>query len=195
MSLSEILRLLGRKWMLLLLVPLVLSASTYFFARNLPKIYASDTTIYTGIASGYSLTGNAAAEYTTTNNAFDNLINLITSRSTKEEVVFNLLASHLWDTRNHPEYLAYEEYEDLREKLPASLRQTLTGATREATLENIRNYAKSDNNNAIQRLLKSSNPTYSLTALDMISASRIGSSDLIRLYFESHNPEIARTTL
>ena len=103
MSLTEVFRLLARKWVLLLLVPLVLSVSTYFFARNLPSVYSSDTTIYTGIASGYTLTGNANADYNTTNNAFDNLINLITARSTKEEVIYQLLAYNLWQVQQNPQ--------------------------------------------------------------------------------------------
>ncbi|MBF9236491.1 hypothetical protein I2I05_03695 [Hymenobacter sp. BT683] len=195
MSFSEILRLLGRKWRLLLLVPLALSASTYFFARQLPDSYSSDTTIYTGIASGYSLTGNAASDYNTTNNAFDNLVNLIESRSTKEEVAYRLLADHIWQTSQHPEWLAWPTYEGLQEGLPARLRQQLSGPTREATLEKVRAFAKANNSNAVRRLLNSSNPAYSLSALDYLSASRIGSSDLIRLYYESYNPDIARSTL
>ncbi|SFQ52073.1 GumC family protein [Hymenobacter arizonensis] len=195
MSLYEIFRLLKRKWVLLLLVPLVLSVSTYFFARQLPQTYSSDTTIYTGIASGYSLTGNAAADYNTTNNAFDNLINLITSRTTKEEVIYSLLAKHLWETSQQPSLLASPTYEGLRESLPARLRQQLTGPTQEATLEKVRAYAQTNNSNPVQRLLNSANPTYSLAALKDLSASRVGSSDLVRLYFDSHDPDLARTTL
>lgn len=195
MSFSEVLRLLARKWPLLLLVPLVLSVSTYFFARDLPKVYASDTTIYTGIASGYSLAGNAASDYNTTNNAFDNLINLITARSTKEEVVYQLLANDLWAVRLHPELLNTPRHADLREGLPASLRAQLLGPSLEATTENVRRYARLDNGNAVRRLLNSTSPTYSLTALKKLTSARIGSSDLIKLEFESYNPEVCRNTL
>ena len=195
MSFSEVLRLLARKWPLLLLVPLVLSVSTYFFARDLPKVYASDTTIYTGIASGYSLAGNAASDYNTTNNAFDNLINLITARSTKEEVVYQLLANDLWAVRLHPELLNTPHHADLREGLPASLRAQLLGPSLEATTENVRRYARLDNGNAVRRLLNSTSPTYSLTALKKLTSARIGSSDLIKLEFESYNPEVCRNTL
>ena len=195
MSLTEVFRLLARKWVLLLLVPLVLSVSTYFFARNLPSVYSSDTTIYTGIASGYTLTGNANADYNTTNNAFDNLINLITARSTKEEVIYQLLAYNLWQVQQNPALLNTRQFEDLREKVPATLRGHLIGPTREATLDNVRRYAQANNTNVIRKLLNSKNPTYSLIALKMLTASRIGSSDLIKLEFESHHPETCRNTL
>ncbi|MEJ7660020.1 MAG: Wzz/FepE/Etk N-terminal domain-containing protein [Hymenobacter sp.] len=102
MSFSDAWRLLARHWVVLALVPLVLGVSAYFFSRRLPKVYSSDTTIYTGIASGYTLAGDAAADYNATNNAFDNLINLITARSTKEEVSYRLLATHLFELGQEP---------------------------------------------------------------------------------------------
>lgn len=195
MSLSDVLRLLARKWLLLVLVPLVLGVSTYFFARHLPKSYSSDTTIYTGIASGYGLSGNAEADYNKTSNAFDNLINLITARSTREEVAYQLLATHLWQVSQQPALLGSEPYETLRERLPASLRQQLTGPTQQATLENVRRYAQANSSNVIYQLLNSLDPTYSLTSLARLTAFRIGSSDLIRLEYESYNPELCRSTL
>lgn len=195
MSLSDLLHLLARKWLLLLLVPLALGGSTYYFARNLTRTYGSDTTIYTGIASGYSLTGNAGTDYNATNNAFDNLTNLITARSTKEEVVYRLLANHLWQVSQRAALLGTAPFRSLRESLPADLRRQLTGFTEAATLLNVRHFARADNANAIYQLLNSGNPPYSLAGLDHLTATRIGSSDLIRLEFESDQPETCRFTL
>ena len=195
MSLSELIRLLARKWLLLLLVPLALSVSTYYFGRNLPRTYASDTTIYTGIASGYSLTGNAQADYNVTNNAFDNLVNLITVRSTKKEVIYQLLATHLWQVSRQPKRLGLDAYQDLRTALPAALRQQLTDSTPAGTLLRVRAYATANTTNLIYRLLNSSNSTYSLESLDKLLAARIGASDLVRVEYESYDPEICRYTL
>jgi len=195
MSFSDVWRLLARHWLLLLLVPIVLSSSTYYFARHLPQTYSSDTTIYTGIASGYTLTGNAATDYSTTSNAFDNLVKLITARSTKEEVIYQLLATHLWQTQQDPALLNVAPYESLRDGLPAALRHRLTGPTQEATLDSVHRYAKANNTNEVYSLLSSSNPAYSLASLNKITASRVASSDLIRLEFESYNPELCQTAL
>jgi succinoglycan biosynthesis transport protein ExoP len=194
MSLSDVLRLLARKWPLLVLVPVILGVSTYFFARHLPKTYSSDTTIYTGIASGYSLAGTAQTDYNSTSNAFDNLINLTKARSTKEEVIYQLLATHLWQTNQQPALLGTGAYTSLPE-IPVELRRELTGATQLATLENVRRYARANTSNAIYQLLNSSNPTYSLAALNSLTAARIGTSDLIRLEFETYDPELCQYTL
>jgi succinoglycan biosynthesis transport protein ExoP len=195
MSLSDALRLLAKRWLLLLLVPVVLSGATYFFARHLPKTYGSSTTIYTGIASGYSLTGNVETDMSSTTNAFDNLINLIKARSTKEEVIYRLLANHLWQTAQRPELLAVEPYKGLQENLPLDLRKQLIGPTQLATLQNVHRFAQADNTNVLYRLLNSNDPTYSLAALASLTVTRINSSDLITLEFESYNPELCQYTL
>jgi succinoglycan biosynthesis transport protein ExoP len=195
MSLSDVVRLLVRKWLLLVLVPAVLGVTTYFFARHLPKVYNSDTTIYTGIASGYSLSGNAPADFNSTSNSFDNLLNLIKARSTKEEVLYQLLATHLWQTSQQPALLGTGAYEGLQESLPAGLRRQLIGPSQFATLQNVRSYAQSNNSNLLYQLLNSANATYSLAALNNLTATRIGTSDLIRLEFESYDPELCRYTL
>lgn len=195
MSFSDAWRLLARHWVVLVLVPLVLGVSAYFFSRRLPKVYSSDTTIYTGIASGYTLAGDAAADYNATNNAFDNLINLITARSTKEEVSYRLLATHLFELAKEPALANNLPYSSLQAALPASVRQHLLAPSREATLDSVRRYARANTSNPVYQLLNSGDPTYSLTALQHLSAARIGLSDLVRLEYESYNPEICRYTL
>lgn len=195
MSFSDALRLLARHWVVLVLVPLVLGVSAYFFSRSLPKVYSSDTTIYTGIASGYTLAGNAEADFNATNNAFDNLINLLTARSTKEEVSYRLLATHLFELSQQPTLGNTLPYSTLREVLPVKLRQQLLGSTQEITLDSVRRYAKASTTNPIYQLLNSADPTYSLATLQHLSATRIGQSDLVRLEYESYNPEICRSTL
>ena len=195
MSLLDAWQLLKRKWLVLTLVPLLLSLSAYYFGRNLPKTYGSNTTIYTGIASGYSLKGDATVDYNTTSNAFDNLVTLITARSTKQEVSYRLLAQHLWETAQNPTLLDAPPYESLRDNLPPALRQRLTGATPDATLTNVRQYGEATSSNELFRLFSSSDPTYSLAALSHLSASRIATSDAIRLDFDSYNPQLCQTTL
>lgn len=196
MSFSDALRLLARHWLLLVLVPLVLGVSAFVFARRIPKVYNSDTTIYTGIASGYDIVhGDATADYNVTNNAFDNLINLITARSTKVEVVYRLVAQHLWQLHQHPALGATLPYSSLQDVLPAPLRQQLLGASEAATLDNVRRTATSNEDNAIARLVNSGDATYSLDALSHLTASRINISDLVKLEFESYDPEVCRRTL
>ncbi|RZK27332.1 MAG: hypothetical protein EOO63_13705, partial [Hymenobacter sp.] len=105
MNVQELVRRLLRHWPLLLLVPLVTVTSIYFFSRSQDKKYESDTVLYTGIASGYKIEGgnNGSGEgWQATTTAFDNLLSLINSRDTREEVALRLVAWQLQQEATHP---------------------------------------------------------------------------------------------
>ena len=195
MSLSDAFRLLLRHWKLLLLVPLVLGCSIFFFTRNQKKSYTSDTTIYTGIASGYTIQGNTEADFYATSNAFDNLLTLINSRETKEAVVYRLLGNHLMLENSDPTLLTWDSYAHLNELIPPALRAQLVAPTLEGTVRNIQAYTHANSTNAIYKLLNSEEPYYSLGALSAIAASRISSSDLLRIEYTTTDPAICRHTL
>lgn len=186
MSFQDAVRLLRHHWKLCVFLPLLLAISCYFFMGRLKKTFTSDTTIYTGIMSGYTLKGNAETDYYASGNAFDNLLNLVTSRATKEEAIFRLLAHHLHQ-RVPPTALT--------ELLPADLRKRLRGATPDATAQRIAVYAHRSTTNEIYRLLNSLEPTYSLDALSHLTSTRLGTSDLIKLEYEANDPEVCRHTL
>ena len=196
MSLADVFRLLLRNWKLLLAVPLVLGATIFVLTRHEKKTYASETTIYTGIASGYTLNGNAETDFFSTNNAFDNLLNLIKSRETKEEVAYQLLAHHLqMQDKLDPALLKWNSLMRLHGLLPAPLRHKLTGPTLAETLTRVRAYASANDTNELYKLLNSFDPTYSLDALGHVGAARIQSSDLVKLDYEAEDPAICRHTL
>ena len=195
MSPTDILRLLLKNWKLLLAVPLALGGSLFYFTRHEAKSYASETTIYTGIASGYSLTGNSESDYFRTSNAFDNLLSLIKSRETKEQAACYLLASHLQLKELDATQLSWASLSRMRALLPAALRQQLTGPTLAATQRNVTAYASANDTNELYRLLNSHDPVYSVEALGKVNATRINSSDLIKLELETEDAAICRATL
>jgi uncharacterized protein involved in exopolysaccharide biosynthesis len=57
--------------------------------------YESETTLYTGMASGSSVDVDKSINYNESNTAFDNLVSVIKSRETQQEVAIRLLARHL----------------------------------------------------------------------------------------------------
>lgn len=195
MSLLDILRLFRKHWKLLAAVPLALGSALFYFTRNQEKLYASESTIYTGIASGYSLTGNAETNFFTTTNAFDNLLSLIKARDTREEVAYWLIASHIQLKELDVSRLNWNSLVRLRELLPAALRQKLVGPTLEVTKRNVAAYAKANDTNEIYLLLNSHDPIYSLEALGHLIVSRIGTSDLIKIEYEAPDAAICRHTL
>ncbi|MEI6947122.1 hypothetical protein V9K67_07985 [Paraflavisolibacter sp. H34] len=195
MSFIQFIRIVVRNLKWLLLVPLVLSFSIYYFTRHQKKSYSSETVIYTGIASGYTLNQSSDVNYLSVSNAFDNLLTLINSRETRQEVALQLLAEHLTLPRHEPAVLSWDTYSSLKQLVPDTLRARLAGPTADETFEKLSAYLRGSNSNAIYRLLHSDAEFYSVNALKNSRAQRISSSDLIQISYETSDPAVCKRTL
>lgn len=196
MSFVYFLKLLSKNILWLLVIPVALAVSIFYFTRNEIKVYSSESTIYTGIASGYSLSGNNKADFFATSNAFDNLLSLINSRETKEEVAVNLLAKHLQLPKHDPSVLSWEAYEDLKKLVPDSIRKKIVKPSLEETVASVKSYLNSSGANLVYSIINSStNPFYSINALDGIKPNRINSSDLIKITYSTNDAIICKETL
>lgn len=89
------LRLLRRHRVILLVIPILMGALVGYLTINSINKYESETTLYTGMASGSSVDVDKSINYNDSNTAFDNLISVIKSRETQQEVAIRLLARHL----------------------------------------------------------------------------------------------------
>jgi succinoglycan biosynthesis transport protein ExoP len=181
------------KW--LILVPIILAATIFYFTRKEKKVYASESTIYTAIASGYSLSGEIKADFFSTSNAFDNLLTLIQSRETKQEVAISLLAEHLSIKEHNPQVMTWLAYDELSRQIPDSVRKIIVKPTLPETRAAITKIMESSDDNLIYELLSSKEPFYSLDALNKIEANRISSSDLVKLSYQTNDPFICKRTL
>ncbi len=138
MDFNQFFRLLKANLLLLIGVPIILVISVYFFSQNQPKAYVSETTIYTGIASGYSIETQSRTnvDFYGTNMQFDNLINIINSRSTKEQTAIRLLAQHLSLEAPNAQYISQNNFNELQKIVPKEVKDLVvkfgkTGAERD----------------------------------------------------------------
>jgi len=97
MNLLQFFRLLIRNLKWLLIFPSALVLVVFMLTKKQENQYYSTTTVYTGFASGIELENGERRkiDILSVNVAFDNLINIIKTRETKEEIVLRLLAHHL----------------------------------------------------------------------------------------------------
>ncbi len=195
MSFVYFLKLLVRNLKWLLLIPACMAVSIWYFTRHEIKTFSSETVIYTGIASGYSLSGNSKVDYFTASNAFDNLISLINSRETKNEVALRLLAEHLCLPKHDPTKLSWNAYEQLHKLIPDSIEKKVCSATPDETFEALSSYMRKSDDNLIYKLIYSANPYYSINALSNIKPARVNSSDLIKVSYETSDAAICKRTL
>lgn len=199
MSLLHFVRLFNRNLPLFLFCAAVTGAVVFFLTRDLPKTYNSETEIYTGIASGLDVEnlGNTKVDYQSANTEYDNLINIIKSRHTLEEVGNRLLAQHLMLDSVDRDILLPESYRRLREWIPQSLEEKLVVPySVELTLRNIRKYKAEQYKDArVKKVFESAGSPYSHKAISSISVDRVQNSDLLRIKYGFSDPGIAQNTL
>ncbi|MEI7828593.1 MAG: hypothetical protein WCI31_02420 [Prolixibacteraceae bacterium] len=254
MNIIDAIRLIRKHLVLLIATPVILASMVAYLTKNPTLVYSSETTLYTGIASGSSIEMDKAFSFYANNTAFDNLINIIKSRETQQEVAIRMLAQHLMLQKYDPRYISSSSFNDLRRITPkyvqslvvnssshkgkseaakaqpvgdqssgkpesqkienpdnteafsfskldttakavSTLPATIDREDYEQTVKNLQNYMASSDTNFVYRLLYFDDPHYSVKALSTVNAQRIGSSDLIKLKFDSDDPGICQQTL
>jgi len=214
MNAQELVRRLLRHWPLLVLVPLTTAASIFFFSRFQDKKYESDTVLYTGIASGYKIEGgnnDSGQGWQATATAFDNLLSLINSRDTREEVALRLLAWRLQAEAAGPAAPPAAPVSGVlgavqarlldKKKTPFDLLLTpaakaqLTGPTLAETTRRIMAAYQAGPGNPVYRLVNSKDPLFSENALLTLNAVRVKDSDLLRIDYAAKDPALCEKTL
>jgi len=248
MKVIDILRLLRKHIVLLLGTPVLLAVLVSWLTKNPAYTYSSETTLYTGIASGSSVEMDKSFNYYAANNSFDNLINIIKSRETQQQVAIRLLAQHLMMKSPDPRFLSKASFQGLHSITPAYIFKLVVHEGKETneaaeqkiveamadsvdpadsliiednfsfssldtadpaqllppsidplgyaqTIKNLEAYMASSDTNFVYKLLNFSHPNYSIKAISALNVTRIASSDLVKLKFESDDPGICRMTL
>ncbi len=186
------------KWWIIL-CPLLVAYVVYLKVGARPRLYQSQTTIYTGIVSGYDIesTDGSRQDWNVINNAMDNLINIITSQTTLKNVSMRLYAQNLvhGDPEKDNQYLTARSYRRLLNTTPPEVLELVDRSSEEQTLKNLWNYEKADPHNHLYGLFHWSPPYYSYDALSKIQVKRIGSSDMLELSYTNDDPGIVYNTL
>jgi polysaccharide biosynthesis transport protein len=118
MKIIDFIRLIRKHIVLLLITPLITAGLVIHLTRNPVFRYASETILYTGIATGSSIDVDKSFSYFANNAAFDNLINVIRARSTHQDVAVRLLSIHLLLDKADPKFISGNSLADLRRITP-----------------------------------------------------------------------------
>jgi len=183
--------------MLLMFVPILVGVLVFFLTRNSPKSYQSQAKVYTGIASGYSIESldNGNFNYFAINNAFDNLVNLINSRSTIEETGLKLFALHISQQELNPQILSEKSFNDLAEIVPEEVFKLVDPLSLDQTYENLVQFKDKNKNNFVYELVNLYHKHYSFNAISKIKVNRVGNSDLLEIEYTSDDPAVSYQTV
>lgn len=196
MNIIKFLKILVRNIKFIILIPLIVGVIVYFLTKNLPDIYQTQTTLFTGITSNNGLdVGIVKIDNNATKNAYDNVISLFKSDLLFEDVALHLLTQHLMLSKPDKNIISEKAFTSLSENTPPEIKKLIVKGNFEKSLSNLRANIKSDKKNFIYSLLNYSNPYYSISSISRLEVKRLSNSDLIQITFESSDPAIAYNTI
>jgi len=195
-----IIKAILKKIHLVVLFPLVVAAVVFYMQSRKPREYQSGMMFYTGITSGYNLSSQAEVrvDNIAVHNAFDNLITILESRETLEEVAMRLLTTHLLMDAADPFIISAANLEGLhQELLPLSLIDELTAGNHfDTTLERVRQRYRASQSNQIIRLINTSPTFYNVDNIRRgLSVTRKRNSDMLEVIYRASDPGVCLLTL
>ena len=123
MKLLDFIKLIVKHKVILLFGPILIGLLAMLLTVNPNRKYYSQTLLYTGLASGSSIDMDKSFNYFATNIAFDNLINIVNSRETQEEVAIRLLSQHLLLDGPNEKFISIDNYNQLKSEIPENIYQ------------------------------------------------------------------------
>ncbi|MDD2797841.1 MAG: hypothetical protein PHV20_04535 [Bacteroidales bacterium] len=195
MNITYFLKLLIRRWMWLVILPIIAAVAIYFFTRKQPKTYQSSMTIYTALTSGVSLDVQGSVDYSQALIAYDNLINVLKSQKNLEDVGLRIIVRAMMFGEKNEKFMNKVHYQFLMSNAPVDLKKLINKKSEEETFANFYQYLKKSEDNFLYNLLyKSANP-YCIAALSSVSLSRLDRSDLVEVSYKADDPGICYQAL
>ncbi|MFO0357806.1 MAG: GumC family protein [Sphingobacteriaceae bacterium] len=199
MTLLELIRLILRNKKAVIIIPLTVMLIVFLSTSKKPMKYKSYTTVYTGFASGYSVENGEKnkIDFHAINVAFDNVINVVKARETKEEVALRLLAKHITLNGKADKTVSQGNLDRIKEILPDSiLKKVYVKDSPERTFLNLLKIKQRDEKNAVYTIVNDeTEPYYSTNSIKEIRVTRVESSDMVKLEFETTDPGICQDVL
>lgn len=126
MNLIRILKLLWKNVYFIIAIPVILAIVVNHFTKDEVLKYESETTLFTGLASGKSLDlSEKSFSIFAANNAFDNLLNLIKSREVASETGIRLIVQHLMLPEPDPTIIDPVNYQWVHSFVPEELKKLI----------------------------------------------------------------------
>ncbi len=163
MKVIDFIRILRRHIVLLVVIPFVLAVMVTYMTRKPDLKFDSETTLYTGIATGSSVEMDKAINSLASNTSFDNLINVIKSRETQQEVAIRLLTQHLLLDKADSRYISAKNFAELKKITPAYIKRLVVKNTSPSGQKALANVSQDENSKADT---SAANKTFSFQAED-----------------------------
>ena len=184
------------RWYLVIL-PLIALIVAWFLTRNMERIYDTNTTIYTGMITGYNIEGGTGAAGGNAQTNITNLMLIITTDNTIHEVSLRLLARCLMygNANKDNNYISAEHYRQLSATLPADVKALINHNNESQTYANLKAYEKPSQDNYLFGLLNY-HPYFGINNItSRLKVLQLEKSDIIDIGYSANDAGIAYNTL
>jgi len=184
------------RWYLVIL-PLIALVVAWFLTRNMERIYNADTTIYTGMITGYNIEGGTGVAGGNAQTNMEDLKIIIQSNSTIHEVALRLFARCMMygNPNKDNNYISAEHYRQLEASVPAEVKALINHSSEQETYNNLKAHEKPSRNNYIYGMLNKSQ-YFSISSINSrLKVTRLVNSDIISIEYSANDAGICYNTL
>lgn len=183
------------RWFLVVL-PMIALIVAWFATRNLDRVYDTNSTIYTGMITGYSIEGSGSGGSASQTN-IRNLMLMITTETTIKEVSLRLFARCMMygNPTKDNNYISAEHFRELYQTVPTDVKALINKNSESTTSANLKAYEKPSMSNYIFGLLNY-HPYFSINSItSRLKVMQLNNSDIIDIGYSANDAGIAYNTL
>ena len=184
------------RWYLVIL-PLIALVIAWFMTRNMEHKYDTNTTIYTGMITGYNVEGGSGTAGGNAQTNIKNLMIIISTDNTIREVSLRLFARCMMygNPNKDNNYISAEHFRQLNQSVPADVKALIDKKREQITYANLKAYEKPTMGNYIFGLLNY-HPYFSIKSItSRLKVMQLSNSDIIDIGYSANDAGIAYNTL
>ena len=184
------------RWYLIIL-PLIALIVAWFLTRNMDRVYDANTTIYTGMITGYNIEGGIGTAGGQSQTNITNLMLLITTDATIHEVSLRLFARCMMygNPNKDNNYISSEHFRQLNNSVPADVKALINHNSENATYANLKAYERPSQDNYLFGLLNY-HPYFGINNItSRLKVLQLQKSDIIDIGYSANDAGIAYNTL
>ena len=184
------------RWYLIIL-PLIALVVAWFMTRNMDRVYDTNTTIYTGMITGYNIEGGTGTAGGNAQTNINNLMLIITTDATIHEVSLRLFARCMMygNTNKDNNYISAEHFRQLNNAVPADVKALINHNNEQTTYSNLKAYEKPTQDNYLFGILNY-HPYFGINNItSRLKVLQLNHSDIIDIGYSANDAGIAYNTL
>ena len=178
-------------------MPLIALIVAWFSTRNMERIYDANTTIYTGMITGYNLEGTNGSAGGNSQTNITNLMLIITTDNTIHEVSLRLFARCMMygNPNKNNNYISAEHFRQLNAQVPPEVKALINRNSESATYANLKAYEKPTQDNYLFGILNY-HPYFGISNIvGRLKVLQLDRSDIIDIAYSANDAGVVYNTL